>query len=180
MTVTFVTSFGAASAAGDLANDGLGAITIERPDGWRLTLNMGMDKGGVGGGESNAVKAFHTAGGKPNAPFSAVNCATMPKDLAERLLFGSQRGAFSGATDATGHVQAADGGALFLDEVAELPLDVQSKLLRMLETREVLRLGSTAYERVDVRVCAGWALKFDVVTTRLTRIPCGSSSSSAR
>jgi DNA-binding NtrC family response regulator len=69
-------------------------------------------------------------------------------------LFGSRRGAFSGATDAAGQVQAANGGTLFLDEVAELSLDVQTKLLRMLETREVLRLGATNYERVDVRVCA--------------------------
>src|SRR5262249_3182678 len=64
------------------------------------------------------------------------------------------RGAFSGATDAHGHVQAADGGTLFLDEIGELPADVQSKLLRMLETREVQRLGATTMERVDVRVCA--------------------------
>jgi transcriptional regulator with PAS, ATPase and Fis domain len=84
----------------------------------------------------------------------ALNCATVPKDLAERLLFGARRGAFSGATDAAGYVQAAHGGTLFLDEIAELPADVQSKLLRMLETREVLRLGATSPERVDVRICA--------------------------
>jgi len=116
-----------------------------------------MIAGESGTGKELAAKAFHALGGKPNAPFAAVNCATIPKDLAERLLFGSRRGAFSGATDAPGHVQAAHGGTLFLDEVAELPLDVQSKLLRMLETREVLRLGATHYEQVDVRVCgATW------------------------
>jgi transcriptional regulator with AAA-type ATPase domain len=113
-----------------------------------------MISGESGTGKELAARAFHEALGKPNAPLSAVNCATIPKDLAERLLFGSRRGAFSGAVDATGYVQAADGGTLFLDEVAELPGDVQSKLLRMLETHEVMRLGATQYEPVDVRVCA--------------------------
>jgi transcriptional regulator of acetoin/glycerol metabolism len=107
-----------------------------------------------GAGKEIAAKSFHAAGPDARAPFVAVNCATIPKDLAERLLFGSRRGAFSGATDATGHVQAADGGTLFLDEIAELPLDVQAKLLRVLETREVTRLGATSSERVDIRVCA--------------------------
>jgi transcriptional regulator with PAS, ATPase and Fis domain len=110
--------------------------------------------GESGTGKEIAARIFHLSGGKSGAPFATVNCATIPRDLAERLLFGSRRGAYSGATDAQGHVQAAHGGTLFLDEVAELPPDVQSKLLRMLETHEVLRLGATSYERVDVRVCA--------------------------
>jgi transcriptional regulator with GAF, ATPase, and Fis domain len=110
--------------------------------------------GESGTGKELAAAAFHAAGPNPNAPFVAVNCATIPKELAERLLFGARRGAFSGATDAPGHVQAADGGTLFLDEIAELPPEVQTKLLRMLETREVIRLGATSPERVDVRVCA--------------------------
>jgi DNA-binding NtrC family response regulator len=110
--------------------------------------------GETGSGKEIAAKVFHGSDQNSKAPFVAVNCATIPKEIAERLLFGSRRGAFSGATDAPGHVQAADGGTLFLDEVAELPADVQTKLLRMLETREVLRLGATTYERVSVRVCA--------------------------
>lgn len=110
--------------------------------------------GESGSGKEIAAKVFHRADARERGPFVAVNCATIPKDLAERLLFGSRRGAFSGATDAGGHVQAADGGTLFLDEVAELPADVQAKLLRMLETGEVMRLGATSYEQVDVRVCA--------------------------
>jgi DNA-binding NtrC family response regulator len=110
--------------------------------------------GESGSGKEIAAKAFHGAEPTARAPFIAVNCATIPKDLAERLLFGSRRGAFSGATDAAGYVQAAHGGTLFLDEVAELPADVQAKLLRMLETGEVMRLGATSYERVDTRVCA--------------------------
>jgi sigma-54 interacting transcriptional regulator/FHA domain-containing protein/regulatory Fis family protein len=110
--------------------------------------------GESGSGKEIAARVFHESGPQPGAPFVAVNCATIPADIAERLLFGSRRGAFSGATDAPGHVQAAHGGTLFLDEVAELSLDVQTKLLRMLETREVLRLGATSPEHVDVRVCA--------------------------
>jgi DNA-binding NtrC family response regulator len=111
--------------------------------------------GESGTGKEITARAFHDAGAKPgDAPFVAVNCATIPKELAERLLFGARRGAFSGATDAPGHVQAAHGGTLFLDEIGELPPEVQSKLLRMLETREVLRLGATRYEPVNLRVCA--------------------------
>jgi len=109
--------------------------------------------GESGTGKEIAAQVFHGPDGG-QAPFVAVNCATIPRDLAERLLFGSRRGAFSGATDAPGHLQAAHGGTLFLDEIAELPADVQAKLLRMLETGEVMRLGATTYERVEVRVCA--------------------------
>ncbi len=110
--------------------------------------------GETGSGKEIAAKTFHAFGQKPGAPLAAVNCATIPKELAERLLFGSRRGAFSGATDARGYVHAADGGTLFLDEIAELMPEVQGKLLRMLEAHEVLRLGATTYEPVDVRVCA--------------------------
>jgi transcriptional regulator with GAF, ATPase, and Fis domain len=110
--------------------------------------------GETGTGKEIAAQTFHDAAKKRLGPFIALNCAAIPKDLAERLLFGSRRGAFSGATDAQGHVQAANEGTLFLDEIAELPLDMQSKLLRMLETREVIRLGATTPEKVDVRVVA--------------------------
>jgi MoxR-like ATPase len=141
----------AGTVGGPALRQALEAIAMTQRVGLMSSL---MITGESGTGKEIAAKTFHGGTGKPNAPFAAVNCATIPKDLAERLLFGSRRGAFSGATDTPGHVQAAHGGTLFLDEVAELPLDVQSKLLRMLETREVLRLGSTTYEPVDVRVCA--------------------------
>lgn len=110
--------------------------------------------GESGSGKELAAKTFHRSGPHPSGPFTAVNCATIPKDLAERLLFGARRGAFSGATDASGYVHSAHGGTLFLDEIGELPLDVQSKLLRLLETKQVMRLGSTQYESVDVRIVA--------------------------
>jgi transcriptional regulator with AAA-type ATPase domain len=110
--------------------------------------------GESGTGKEITARVFHDASARPGSPFVAVNCATIPKELAERLLFGARRGAFSGATDAVGHVQAAHGGTLFLDEIGELPFEVQSKLLRTLESHEALRLGATRYEQVDVRVCA--------------------------
>jgi transcriptional regulator of acetoin/glycerol metabolism len=110
--------------------------------------------GETGTGKELAARAFHRAGPYPRGPFIAVNCGAIPEGLAERLLFGSVRGAYSGASDAAGYVQAANSGTLFLDEVAELQLDVQVKLLRLLEAGEVTRLGAEHAEKVDVRVCA--------------------------
>ncbi len=111
--------------------------------------------GETGTGKELAARSFHTFGPSPSGPFVAVNCATIPEGVADRLLFGAKKGAFSGASaDVGGYVQEADGGTLFLDEVGELDLNVQAKLLRFLETREVLPVGETRARRVDVRVCS--------------------------
>ncbi|HET9934262.1 MAG TPA: sigma 54-interacting transcriptional regulator, partial [Polyangiaceae bacterium] len=112
-------------------------------------------RGESGAGKELGARAFHEAAGLPgSAPFIAVNCAAVPEGLAERLLFGARRGAYSGAvTDQLGYIQAANGGTLFLDEIAELDSRVQAKLLRVLESREVLPLGATRPERVELRVC---------------------------
>jgi DNA-binding NtrC family response regulator len=111
--------------------------------------------GESGVGKEDAARSFHAATPKSAGPFIAVNCATIPESIAERLLFGTRRGAFSGATeDAQGHVQAAHGGTLFLDEVAELHSAVQAKLLRVLESREVQALGAVRPVPVDVRICS--------------------------
>jgi transcriptional regulator with GAF, ATPase, and Fis domain len=84
-----------------------------------------------------------------------VNCAAIPHGIAERLLFGVRRGAYSGAeADAEGYVQAADRGTLFLDEVADLDLQVQAKLLRALELREVMALGAARPRAVDLHFCS--------------------------
>ncbi|WP_437965454.1 sigma 54-interacting transcriptional regulator [Sorangium sp. So ce260] len=110
--------------------------------------------GPSGSGKELAARAFHAATGR-GGPFVAVNCAAIPEGLAERLLFGARRGAYSDATaDAEGYVQAAHGGTLFLDEIAELDASVQPKLLRVLETREVLALGDTRPRKVEFRLCA--------------------------
>jgi transcriptional regulator with GAF, ATPase, and Fis domain len=113
--------------------------------------------GESGSGKELAARAFHEAryGPSSDAPFVAVNCAAIPEGLAERLLFGARKGSYSGATaDADGYVQAAHGGTLFLDEIAELDPLVQAKLLRVLETREVLPLGASRPKRVEIVVCA--------------------------
>ena len=118
----------------------------------RPTLHI---TGETGSGKELAARAFHQAGPCPKGPFVAVNCAAIPEGVAERLLFGARRGAFSGATsDADGYVQAAHGGTLFLDEIGELELPIQAKLLRVLETREVLPLGSTRGVPVEIRLCS--------------------------
>ncbi|WP_433929156.1 sigma 54-interacting transcriptional regulator [Sorangium cellulosum] len=106
--------------------------------------------GESGTGKEHAARAFHALGPRRAGPFVAVNCAAVPDGLAERLLFGARKGAYSGsAADAEGYVQAAQGGVLFLDEVAELDLGVQAKLLRALEAREVLPLGASRPIPVD-------------------------------
>jgi len=110
--------------------------------------------GETGTGKEQGARTFHAMGPHAKGPFVAVNCAAIPEGLAERLLFGTKRGAYSGAsTDAVGHLQNADGGVLFLDEGAELDLGVQAKLLRVLETQEVIPLGASHGTRVQIRVC---------------------------
>lgn len=112
-------------------------------------------RGESGAGKEQAVQAFHALGPRSKRPLVAVNCGAIPEGMAERLLFGTRRGAYSGATaDAQGYVQAADGSILFLDEVAELDLANQAKLLRVLETKQVLALGDTHPQRVDFQLCA--------------------------
>lgn len=99
--------------------------------------------GESGAGKEGVARMAHACGAHSTGPFIAVNCATIAEGVAERLLFGARRGAYSGAvTDAEGFVQAASGGTLFLDEIAELPLPVQAKLLRVVESHEVLPLGA--------------------------------------
>ncbi len=111
--------------------------------------------GETGAGKEIAARAFHELGPSKRGPFVAVNCAAIPEGIAERLLFGAKKGAYSGAQqDANGYVQEADGGTLFLDEVGELDLQVQAKLLRVLETGEVLALGASRPRKVDVRICS--------------------------
>jgi hypothetical protein len=112
-------------------------------------------QGESGTGKELAARAYHAASGAEQRPFVAVNCATIPRELAERILFGARKGVYTGAvSDAVGLVQAADRGTLFLDEIAELDLGVQSKLLRVIETGSVTMLGGVAPVAVDVRVCA--------------------------
>ena len=108
--------------------------------------------GDTGVGKEVFARAVHRASGRGDGPFVRLNCAALPEHLQEAELFGYEKGAFTGATNAkAGLVEAAHKGTLFLDEIGEMPLPMQAKLLRVIEQSEVLRLGSVKTKPVDVR-----------------------------
>lgn len=112
-------------------------------------------EGESGTGKELFARAIHNASLRSSGPFEAVNCGALPRELVESLLFGHEKGAFTGATHQhEGHFEAATGGTLFLDEVGELPLDAQVKLLRALQEHQVRRMGSSKPIPIDVRVIA--------------------------
>ena len=101
------------------------------------------------------AKAIHASSGRADAPFVAINCGNIPSDLLESELFGHVRGAYTGATSSKkGLFEAADGGTLFLDEVATISMEIQAKLLRVIQEREFRRLGGLENIKVDVRIIA--------------------------
>ena len=111
--------------------------------------------GESGTGKEMIARGIHLASPRATGPFVAINCAAIPESLIESELFGHRKGSFTGATtDATGTFEAATGGTLFLDEIGSMPLALQPKLLRVLEQREVVRLGESAPRAIDVRVIA--------------------------
>ena len=111
--------------------------------------------GESGTGKELVAREIHRHSQRKNKPMIKVNCATIPKDLYESEFFGHVKGAFTGAVkDRIGRFEAADGGTIFLDEIGEIPLDLQSKLLRILQEGEYERLGEDKTRKVDVRIIA--------------------------
>jgi two-component system response regulator GlrR len=112
-------------------------------------------EGETGTGKEATAEAIHSEGDRKNGPFVVIDCGAIPPQLLESELFGHERGAFTGAVAARqGAFEAASGGTIFLDEIGELTLDLQPKILRVLERRQVKRVGSTNYSKIDVRVIA--------------------------
>jgi two-component system response regulator GlrR len=125
---------------------------IERAAQSDATVLLG---GETGTGKEVASEAIHTLSSRRDKPLVVVDCGAIPPNLLESELFGHERGSFTGATERrTGAFQAADGGTVFLDEIGELPLDLQPKLLRVLEKKQIRRVGSNQMIPVDVRMVA--------------------------
>jgi len=125
---------------------------IQRLQGHDLTV---LITGESGTGKDLVARAIHVGSPRSAAMFLPYNCTTTTRELADSQLFGHRRGSFTGAvTDQQGLIRAAAGGTLFLDEIGDLPLDIQPKLLRFLEQSEIMPVGETRPQRVDVRVLA--------------------------
>jgi DNA-binding NtrC family response regulator len=118
--------------------------------------------GETGAGKELAATALHQWSKRSDGPFVPINCGALPEGLAESELFGHLKGTFSGAvSDKAGLLESANGGTLFLDEIGDLSLAIQSKLLRVLETRSAARLGAVQERRLDVRVIAASHRRLD-------------------
>jgi DNA-binding NtrC family response regulator len=112
-------------------------------------------RGETGTGKELLAKAIHSSSPRRGRPFLVINCGAIPRELLESELFGHVRGAFTGAlTHKKGKVEAAEGGTLFLDEIGEMPLDLQVRILRLVQEREIEKVGATQQLKVDVRILA--------------------------
>ncbi len=130
--------------------------TIEFAKRAALTSCNVLIEGPSGTGKELFAQSMHRYSDRSSGPFVAVNCASLPKELMESELFGYEKGAFTGATKEghPGKFELANGGTVFLDEIGELPLDMQSKLLRVLDNNKITRLGGTYEKILNVRVVA--------------------------
>ena len=112
-------------------------------------------RGETGTGKELLARAIHFNSSRKHRPLITINCAAIPKELLESELFGHKRGAFTGAVgEKRGKIETADGGTIFLDEIGEMPLELQVKLLRLIEEGEIEKIGSEVRNQVDVRIIA--------------------------
>ena len=150
IAVASVSSFG--SLVGSSVPLRASFALLEKAAGSEVTVLL---TGESGTGKTQAAEALHARSVRASKPFRIVDCAAVPASLLDSELFGHERGAFTGATERRlGVFEEANGGTVFLDEIGELPPDLQPKLLRVLEAKEIRRVGSNTYQPVDVRLLA--------------------------
>lgn len=143
---------GGQNIIGDAASLRQVLTTIDRAAGTDTTVLL---EGESGTGKELCARALHNGSTRANGPFVAINCAAIPENLLEAELFGYERGAFTGATQRKiGKFEMAQRGTIFLDEIGEMPLALQAKILRAIETRKIERLGGNSSISVDVRIVA--------------------------
>ena len=167
-------SFGAmvalvSAAGGPVAADPESLAVLALADRLAGTDIPVLINGPTGTGKEVLSRFIHQRSPRRENPFIAVNCAAIPETMLEALLFGHQKGAFTGANAAgEGFFRAADGGTLLLDEIAEMPISLQAKLLRALQEGEVVPVGATTPVKVDVRIiaCANRDLPLEVAEGR--------------
>ncbi len=143
---------GGQNIIGDAASLRQVLTQIDRAAGTDTTVLL---EGESGTGKELCARALHNASARANGPFVAINCAAIPENLLEAELFGYERGAFTGATQRKlGKFEMAQRGTIFLDEIGEMPLALQAKMLRAIETKKIERLGGNSSITVDVRIVA--------------------------
>jgi two-component system response regulator FlrC len=162
---TFGALVALASAGGAVAADPQSLSVLALADRLAQTDIPVLINGPTGTGKEVLSQLIHNRSDRREKPFVAVNCAAIPETMLEALLFGHQKGAFTGANaSGEGFFRAADGGTLLLDEIAEMPLPLQAKLLRALQEGEVVPVGATTPVKIDVRIiaCANRDLPLEV------------------